>query len=198
MDEDTRPTPIVRWENRMQITARSKSRDEIDTAKDAEIADLRAAVEGYTKAVFLDRGELSEWRRLKDPTILHATLLRGLPARLAPDQLRHIAGDFSQEPAKVGAGQGSLQAAGVCAQCGCVGLHACPGEPIEPWAPEKIAEFNQVLSEYESESSSQSPSGEQTSTEAPTSTGRFTAEQYADADKLLAKFVANPVADPEF
>lgn len=42
-----------------------------------------------------DAVELAEWRRLKDPTVLHASLLRGLPARLTPDQLRHIAGDFA-------------------------------------------------------------------------------------------------------
>lgn len=38
-----------------------------------------------------------------------------------------------------------------CALCGCVGIHACPGHPMEPWSPEKVAELNAVLAEYESE-----------------------------------------------
>jgi len=39
--------------------------------------------------------DLAEWERLKDPAVLHASLLQGKPARLTPDQLRHIAGDFA-------------------------------------------------------------------------------------------------------
>ncbi len=41
------------------------------------------------------RAQLAEWEKLKDPAALHINLLRGMPARLEPDQLRHIAGDFS-------------------------------------------------------------------------------------------------------
>lgn len=39
-----------------------------------------------------------------------------------------------------------------CAKCGSTEIHACPGEPIPEWTPEKIAEFDLVLSEFESES----------------------------------------------
>jgi len=39
-----------------------------------------------------DVEELAEWRRLKDPAVLHASLLRGLPAKLPDYVFRHIAG----------------------------------------------------------------------------------------------------------
>lgn len=38
-----------------------------------------------------------------------------------------------------------------CSKCGSVGIHACLGYPIPEWTPEKIAEFNEVLSQYETE-----------------------------------------------
>lgn len=46
-----------------------------------------------------------------------------------------------------------------CSKCGCVGLHACPGHTIPPWTPEKIAEFNRILGQYEQEPPERSPYG---------------------------------------
>ena len=37
--------------------------------------------------------QLSEWRRLTDPTVLHVSLLRGFPAKLPRDVFLHLAGD---------------------------------------------------------------------------------------------------------
>jgi hypothetical protein len=39
------------------------------------------------------RAELAEWEKLRDPSILHANLLRGLPAQLDRDKFLHLAGD---------------------------------------------------------------------------------------------------------
>lgn len=47
---------------------------------------------------------LAEWEKLKDPVTLHINLLRGFPATLTADMLRHIAGDFSDARAAVDAG----------------------------------------------------------------------------------------------
>jgi len=38
-----------------------------------------------------------------------------------------------------------------CSKCGSTEIHACPGAPIPPWTPEKIAELHAVLAEYEPE-----------------------------------------------
>lgn len=42
------------------------------------------------------QAELDEWRKLRDPKVLHANLCRGFPAKLTAEQLLHIAGDESQ------------------------------------------------------------------------------------------------------
>lgn len=47
--------------------------------------------------------EVSEWRKLKDPIVLHINLLRGIPARLTQDMLRHIAGDFNEAQKEINA-----------------------------------------------------------------------------------------------
>jgi len=39
------------------------------------------------------RAELFEWQALRDPHVLHSNLLRGLPAQLSREQLRHVLGD---------------------------------------------------------------------------------------------------------
>ncbi len=39
------------------------------------------------------RAELFEWQALRDPHVLHSNLLRGLPALLSREQLRHVLGD---------------------------------------------------------------------------------------------------------
>ena len=44
------------------------------------------------------RKELAEWQRLRDPVVLHVSLLRGLPAKLDRDLFLHLAGT---EPPKV-------------------------------------------------------------------------------------------------
>ncbi len=44
-----------------------------------------------------------------------------------------------------------------CSLCGSTSIHACTGSPIEPWTPEKIAELNAVLSEYETEPTKEKP-----------------------------------------
>lgn len=36
-----------------------------------------------------------------------------------------------------------------CSLCGCIGLHACLGEPMLPWTEEKIKEFEAMLEKYE-------------------------------------------------
>jgi hypothetical protein len=43
------------------------------------------------------RAELAEWEKLRDPSILHANLLRGLPAQLGRDTFLHLAGDAAME-----------------------------------------------------------------------------------------------------
>lgn len=35
-----------------------------------------------------------------------------------------------------------------CPECGCVGLHACPGSPMKEWTPEEVTNLNSVLAEY--------------------------------------------------
>jgi hypothetical protein len=37
--------------------------------------------------------QLTEWRRLTDPSVLHVSLLRGLPAKLPREVFLHLAGD---------------------------------------------------------------------------------------------------------
>lgn len=44
------------------------------------------------------RGELAQWRKLKDPAVLHRNLLIGFPARLSAAQLRHLGGDLFKAP----------------------------------------------------------------------------------------------------
>jgi uncharacterized small protein (DUF1192 family) len=39
------------------------------------------------------RAEVDEWRKLRDPVILHCNLLRGMPAKLTPDQVWHLVAD---------------------------------------------------------------------------------------------------------
>ena len=55
----------------------------------------RAIGEEAAATIEAMESELAEWRKLKDPLSLHVSLLRGLPAKLSEDQLRHILGDFS-------------------------------------------------------------------------------------------------------
>lgn len=35
-----------------------------------------------------------------------------------------------------------------CPECGCIGLHACPGSPMKEWTPEEVTKLNSVLAEY--------------------------------------------------
>lgn len=35
-----------------------------------------------------------------------------------------------------------------CPECGCIGLHACPGSPMKEWTPEEVTNLNSVLAEY--------------------------------------------------
>jgi hypothetical protein len=35
-----------------------------------------------------------------------------------------------------------------CSLCGSTGIHACPGQPIGPWPPEKVEEFRRALDQY--------------------------------------------------
>lgn len=37
--------------------------------------------------------ELAEWRKLRQTTVLHVSLMRGLPARLDANQLKHLLGN---------------------------------------------------------------------------------------------------------
>jgi len=39
------------------------------------------------------RAELAEWGKLRNPVALHANLLRGVPAQLSREMLRHITGE---------------------------------------------------------------------------------------------------------
>lgn len=39
----------------------------------------------------------AQWRKLSDPVILHANLLRGLPAKLSKEQLLHLLGTDIQD-----------------------------------------------------------------------------------------------------
>lgn len=47
-------------------------------------------------AVAVLQAELDEWRKLRDPKVLHVNLCRGFPAKLTAEQLLHIAGDEKQ------------------------------------------------------------------------------------------------------
>ncbi len=64
----------------------------------------RDALSGYietneaTMVQLMDK--LAEWERLRDPAVLHASLLRGLPAKLSRDEILHIAGDGAAEACK--------------------------------------------------------------------------------------------------
>jgi hypothetical protein len=40
-----------------------------------------------------------------------------------------------------------------CPRCGIAGIHACPGEPIPDWTPEKVRELRAVLRRYEAPAS---------------------------------------------
>lgn len=44
------------------------------------------------------RAELAQWRKLKNPEVLHRNLLRGFPAQLSSTQLQHLGGDLFQVP----------------------------------------------------------------------------------------------------
>lgn len=37
--------------------------------------------------------KLEEWEKIKDPVVLHKNLLRGFPAQLTPDMLKHLLGE---------------------------------------------------------------------------------------------------------
>lgn len=45
--------------------------------------------------------ELAQWRKLRDPAILHVNLLRGLPAQLTREQAMHLCGDDLQRMAEL-------------------------------------------------------------------------------------------------
>lgn len=40
-----------------------------------------------------------------------------------------------------------------CPHCGIAGIHACPGEPVPAWMPEKVRELRAVLRRYETPAS---------------------------------------------
>jgi hypothetical protein len=40
--------------------------------------------------------EIAEWRKLLDPAVLHANLVRGVPAKLTREQLLHLLGDDAE------------------------------------------------------------------------------------------------------
>ena len=44
---------------------------------------------------------LLEWQKLRDPVVLHANLLRGLPARLTRNQALHLIGDDADRIAEI-------------------------------------------------------------------------------------------------
>ena len=76
-------------------------------AKDRELL-MRLVREAATLTA-----QVEEWRRLTDPTVLHVSLLRGLPAQLTRQQFLHLAGD---EPRKL-----------LCGKCGADRFtQACP------------------------------------------------------------------------
>lgn len=80
---------------------------------DAHRAWLKAAIEAFYADLPMPAyvpsqpapdlsAQLAEWERLRDPVVLHASLLKGEPAQLTPEQLRHIAGaDLSARDAGV-------------------------------------------------------------------------------------------------
>lgn len=56
------------------------------------------------------RAELAEWRKLQNPVTLHANLLRGLPAKLTPEQVWHLVADDRDRLAELEAEAGKLRA----------------------------------------------------------------------------------------
>lgn len=44
---------------------------------------------------------LLEWQKLRDPVVLHANLLRGIPARLTLNQALHLIGDDADRIAEI-------------------------------------------------------------------------------------------------
>lgn len=53
-----------------------------------------------------DECELAEWRKLRDPVVLHVSLLRGSPAKLDRNTFLHLAGT---EPATEPSGSRCLK-----------------------------------------------------------------------------------------
>lgn len=68
-----------------------------------------------------------------------------------------------------------------CPKCGSTELHACPGYPIPPWTPEKIAELHAVLAEYETEPKGCSKCPRQTTYGPATCAACLMAEEAASA-----------------
>ncbi len=64
-------------------------------AKNATINELTAELAACKR----DAALLADWEKLKDPVTLHQNLLRGFPAQLTPDMLKHLLGEH--EIAKV-------------------------------------------------------------------------------------------------
>lgn len=62
-------------------------------------AELLAHIDAQRSRIAELEAALAEWKSLRDPHVLHANLLRGIPAKLSDDQLLHIAGDKYQDMA---------------------------------------------------------------------------------------------------
>ena len=60
------------------------------------IKNAKEAIAAAEKVSVLQQAELDEWRKLRDPQVLHVNLCRGFPAKLTAEQLLHIAGDATQ------------------------------------------------------------------------------------------------------
>lgn len=127
---------IPTWQERYEEDGHERSGEEY---MQDEIADLRAALSRQSSAA-------------------PANVLDAL--REARQFIKHNLVAQAKVDAAIDALADAPQASTGCSKCGSTGIHACPGAPIPAWTPEKIAEFNRILDEYESEPVEQPTKGE--------------------------------------
>jgi hypothetical protein len=124
----------------IEVLARSLS----NTLRYAEEVGI-ALTYGRALQQFSPKGE-AHWLDLPDQNSALATIV------LANPELYDVRTIYIPVDPKGVTPEPEVTTQGGCSKCGCVGIHACLGYPIPPWTKEKIAELNEVLSQYETES----------------------------------------------
>lgn len=94
------------WPDYADRTA-SEAADTIESLR-ADLADLTALKRDIANALrdltteatenIALRAQVAEWERLRDPSVLHGNLLRGVPAKLSRELILHLAGDAPITP----------------------------------------------------------------------------------------------------